>query len=529
MKLFNWRLSAAILLPTLLFGIAPQVYSTEKIGQDDYVINKYPKCDKDNTGIVADFSKPYKKCHITLIADVSGHKFLKENDRPEVVFNVNVEVFPSNDGLSGKGEIIWPSGVRFEGQIKAGLPFGKGKVFFPSEWPVESFTGDFSNTASKAYATDTYRPGQYDSVFPGLLNDFSSKKPDGSREEFSLFLMEWSTNLINGDGILVYRDGKKIAGFFENGVPIPKKNNQNSNLAEERQRLEDEQRRLTQQALADQQRLEEKKRKLEDEDLDRKRQAAQERQRLEEEKSQLELARAQVETQRNRSTAAPDNRRRVALVIGNARYTNSPLKNPINDAEVISKALSASGFNVSRHDNLNYKKMRDVVRLFGEGIDKGDVALFYFAGHAIQYQGKNYLLPVDEDLKHENEIPASALDIDFVLAKMENAKNDLNIVVLDACRNNPLGSASRSIDRGLTTVNAAKGSFIAFATSPNKVALDGSGNNSPYTKHLAEAIRRGGLTLEQVFKEVRNNVIRETNNQQVPWENSSILGEFYFK
>ena len=261
-------------------------------------------------------------------------------------------------------------------------------------------------------------------------------------------------------------------------------------------------------------------------DIDRERQQlAEERRRLEEEKRQQQAE----NTNPNKQPAVNDSRRRLALVIGNASYKNSPLRNPTNDADLISNALSSSGFIVSRYDNLTYTKMREVVRTFGEKLNRGDVGLFYFSGHAVQYRGKNYLLPINEDLKYADEIPSTAMDIDFVLAKMETAKNDLNIVILDACRNNPLGSEARNLDRGLTTINAAKGTFIAFATSPGNVALDGAGRNSPYTKNLAQAILKGGLTLEQVFKEVRRNVISETNSQQVPWENSSILGDFYFK
>ena len=276
-------------------------------------------------------------------------------------------------------------------------------------------------------------------------------------------------------------------------------------------------------------RLEEEKRKQEQQaatELESQRQQlAEERRRIEEEKRQQQAEKNIP----NKQHAANDSRRRLALVIGNAAYKNSPLRNPINDADLISNALSGSGFIVSRYDNLTYAKMREVVRTFGEKLNRGDVGLFYFSGHAVQYRGKNYLLPVNEDLKHVDEIPSTAMDIDFVLAKMETAKNDLNIVILDACRNNPLGSETRNLDRGLTTISAAKGTFIAFATSPGNVALDGSGSNSPYTKNLAQAIRRGGLTLEQVFKETRRNVISETNSQQVPWENSSILGDFYFR
>ena len=253
-----------------------------------------------------------------------------------------------------------------------------------------------------------------------------------------------------------------------------------------------------------------------------------ERRILAEEKSRLEQTRKSDSSQIKISSQVNDTRRRLALVIGNAQYKNSPLRNPINDARDMSDALTASGFAVSRYENLTYSKMREVVRDFGEKLKMGDVGLFYFSGHAVQYRGKNYLLPINEDLKHSDEIPSSSLDIDFVLAKMESAKNDLNIVILDACRNNPIGAESRSLERGLTNISAAKGAFIAFATSPGNVALDGDGKNSPYTKNLTQVIRKGGMTIEQVFKEVRRNVISETNSKQVPWENSSILGDFYF-
>jgi hypothetical protein len=289
-------------------------------------------------------------------------------------------------------------------------------------------------------------------------------------------------------------------------------NTDSSNIdqrADERRRMNDDSRRKEQQATTERERQ----------------QLAEERRRLEDEKRQQ---RAESDSP-NKQPTVTDSRHRLALVIGNATYKNSPLRNPTNDADLISNALASSGFIVSRYDNLTYSKMREVVRIFGEKLNRGDVGLFYFSGHAVQYRGKNYLLPINEDLKHADEIPSTAMDIDFVLAKMETAKNDLNIVILDACRNNPLGFEARNLDRGLMTISAAKGTFIAFATSPGNVALDGTGRNSPYTKNLAQAILKGGLTLEQVFKETRRNVISETNSQQVPWENSSMLGDFYFK
>jgi hypothetical protein len=342
----------------------------------------------------------------------------------------------------------------------------------------------------------------------GYVGEFRRNKRHGFGryiDPYGSYTGEFRDGTYHGAGELLTSDGDKFIGIFENGrfireskVNLPNVNNSVANSAE------------TSEINRERQRL------------------AEERRRFEEEKRQQQVQ-SENELNVNKPYLTKDSRRRVALVIGNAAYKNAPLRNPTNDADLISKTLTSSGFSVSRYDNLTYAKMREVVRTFGEKLGKGDVGLFYYSGHAVQYRGKNYLLPINEDLKHSDEIPSSAMDIDFVLAKMESAKNDLNIVVLDACRNNPLGAEARNIERGLTSVNAAKGTFIAFSTSPGNVALDGAGSNSPYTKNLAQAIRKGGMTLEQVFKEVRRNVISETNSQQVPWENSSILGDFYFK
>ena len=223
------------------------------------------------------------------------------------------------------------------------------------------------------------------------------------------------------------------------------------------------------------------------------------------------------------------NGRRFALVIGNSNYNSVPvLLNSTNDAREVAKALQASGFEVSKYENIDYRQMQDAVRSFGEKLGKNDVGLFYFAGHGVQVKGKNYLIPVRENIKKAFEVPSSALDTDLVLATMESAKNNLNIVILDACRS-PFPGEGRSGARGLATLDAAKGTLIAFASAPGKEAMDGKGSNSPYTKNLVKVIQQKGLTIEQVFKQVRIAVVAETNGEQVPWENSSIMGEFYFR
>jgi uncharacterized caspase-like protein len=192
------------------------------------------------------------------------------------------------------------------------------------------------------------------------------------------------------------------------------------------------------------------------------------------------------------------------------------------------KALENVGFTSQIHENLDFGSMRRVIREFRERITNEHVALFYFSGHGVQVDGKNYLIPVDIDIKYEDEVASSAVELGFLLTKLELANNPLNMVILDACRDSPLPRRSRSTTKGLTNVGAASGTLIAFSTSPGKVALDGDGVNSPYTKYLVNAISQRGLLLEQVFKSVRADVMRETKGLQVPWENSSIIGDFYF-
>jgi uncharacterized caspase-like protein len=261
----------------------------------------------------------------------------------------------------------------------------------------------------------------------------------------------------------------------------------------------------------------------------RESQVTEERQRLDEKNSQQQTEEKKDNNKTDDSNLTIDNRRRFALVIGNSNYSSLPkLVNAINDARSITQSLRLAGFQVSTHENLDLAGMENAIRGFGEKLGKNDVGLVYFAGHGVQVKGKNYLIPVRENIKKSFEVPTRAMDVDVVLATLEHIKNDLNIVVLDACRSSFPGEA-RGGNRGLATIEAAKGTFIAFATAPGKEASDGSDSNSPYTKHLARLIAKKGLPLEQVFKEVRKAVVAETNGEQVPWENTSLMGDFYFQ
>jgi len=225
---------------------------------------------------------------------------------------------------------------------------------------------------------------------------------------------------------------------------------------------------------------------------------------------------------------APAGERRVALVIGNSAYKSSPLRNPVRDARAISGALAETGFKVTVLENASETGMRRAIRAFGDELAAGGVGLFYYAGHGMQVRGRNYLIPVNADIEREDEVEDQAVDANLVLSKMDSAKNSLNLMILDACRNNPFARAFRSAAQGLAQMDAPSGTLVAFATAPGSVASDGDGENGLYTKHLLAAMRRPGLPIEQVFKEVRIGVGRETADRQVPWESSSLKGNFYF-
>jgi uncharacterized caspase-like protein len=170
--------------------------------------------------------------------------------------------------------------------------------------------------------------------------------------------------------------------------------------------------------------------------------------------------------------------------------------------------------------------MLDFGRKLRGGVDAG---LFYYSGHGVQAKGRNYLIPVDATIRDEDEVAIEAVDVNDFLGTMESAASKVNIVVLDACRNNPFGGTFRSAERGLTVVTAPRGTYIAYSTAPGSVAEDGTGDNSTYTRSLAAAIQSPGITLEQTFKEVRRLVADATANKQVTWDSSSITGNFYFK
>lgn len=229
------------------------------------------------------------------------------------------------------------------------------------------------------------------------------------------------------------------------------------------------------------------------------------------------------------NTPKGDKANRTALVIGNSGYADAPLKNPVNDAGDMAAALKELGFEVLSHTNLNQNSMKRAIRDFGTKLrTKGGVGLFYYAGHGVQVRGVNYLIPVGAAVSTEEEIEYESVQAGLVLAQMEGAKNDLNIVILDACRNNPFARSYRSADKGLAQINAPSGTLIAYSTAPGSVASDGTGRNGLYTQELLKQMRITGLSIEDAFKNVRVAVRSATSEKQTPWESSSLTGAFYF-
>ena len=223
---------------------------------------------------------------------------------------------------------------------------------------------------------------------------------------------------------------------------------------------------------------------------------------------------------------------RIALVIGNSAYADSPLANPANDARLMAKTLRGLGFDVIERIDADLQTIQMASfelqdRLVAAGKDA--VGLFFYAGHGVQVAGENYLIPLGSDIKQEREVAIKAVSASFVLKQMEFAENRMNFVILDACRNNPLTRSFRSATRGLARMDAPRGSLVAYSTGPGAVAADGTGVNSPYTLALVEALQVPGIAAEQMFKRVRDTVMAETKGEQTPWEESSLTGaNFYF-
>jgi caspase domain-containing protein/uncharacterized protein DUF4189 len=226
--------------------------------------------------------------------------------------------------------------------------------------------------------------------------------------------------------------------------------------------------------------------------------------------------------------------KRIALVIGNSAYRNiTALDNPSKDAALMAETLSGLGFTLvggRAQLDLDKQAMDNAVQSFGRQVQGADVALFYYAGHGVQVAGSNYLVPVNANPTREADVDFQMTDVNLVLRQMQGSGTRLNLVILDACRNNPFGARGlRASDGGLAQMRAPDGTLISYATQPGNVAQDGSDGHSPYTKALAATIKQAGLDIFETFNQVGLAVKRETGGAQQPWVSSSpIDGTFYF-
>ena len=230
---------------------------------------------------------------------------------------------------------------------------------------------------------------------------------------------------------------------------------------------------------------------------------------------------------------------RVALVVGIGSYRQAPsLRNPVHDAEDLSRALQELGFEVVLLTDAGKSPLDAAIRTFARQVATADVGLVFFAGHGVQVAGQNYLLPADARLENARDLELDAIRLDLLLGLLESGREgQVSIVLLDACRDNPLtrnlaraaGVRSDAYPRGLAAVESGAGTFIAFATAPGKVAYDGQGRNSPFTAALLRHIRTANRGLNALMIEVRRDVMAATGNAQVPWDHSALLQDFQFR
>jgi len=240
-----------------------------------------------------------------------------------------------------------------------------------------------------------------------------------------------------------------------------------------------------------------------------------------------------IKISRKKDTAKFNNTPRVALIIGNSNYQSSSLDNPINDAELMKKSLEDKGFQIILKLDTDKEDFKKAVWEFGDLIEESGpntTALFFYSGHGMQVNGENYLIPLGAKIKRLREVEVEAISADLIMNALAIAENGIKIMILDACRDNPFKSFTRNLQQGLAEMDSPTGTIIAYSTAPGRTALDGGFDydNSIYTKNLTESMDVYDLKIEEVFKRTRKEVERTTEGDQVPWESSSLLGDFYF-
>ena len=220
---------------------------------------------------------------------------------------------------------------------------------------------------------------------------------------------------------------------------------------------------------------------------------------------------------------------RIALIIGNSKYPDSPLTNPFNDARAMGKELKVLGFDTQVLLDSTLKDLASAIQTYSGRIAKSKaVGLFYYSGHGVQLAWRNYLVPVDANIDRVDDIPKQTFELNTMLLALNKAQNPMNIIILDACRDNPFGKKLPTEQKGLSQFDAPNNSLLCYATAPGNVASDGAGVNGLFTENLLREMRDPEAKIEDVFKRVRLKVRLASKGQQIPWESTSLEEDFYF-
>ncbi len=458
------------------------------------------------------------------------------------------------DKANGQGTFTWPDGEMLVGEFKAGEADGEGTYTFADgrKYVGEFKDGKYNGQGIEYRADGTIvKSGRW--ADGKLVNSYAldrNRFPFGKATQIASTTVDTSRTETGRPAAMAagHSGTNRIPDYPVPAEPVRTERDRLAAEAEAARRMQREleqrlateareRERQTAEAEAARMRQQELEQRLTAEAREREKQAAEVeavRRRQQELEAQLAALQSQAASQPPNQAASSRNQRRVALVIGNAQYKVSPLDNPVNDATDMDRTLKQLGFQTTLLRNATLGQMREATRRFADQLGAADVALIYFAGHGIESNRKNYMIPVNANLKFEYELDDQAYNAGQWLDMLESIKSSnaerVNIVILDACRNNSLIGA-RSLGRGLGRMDAPTGTFLSFSTSPGKVADDGvrGERNSPFTKHLLSAMIKPNLPIEEVFKEVRRNVSRETNGAQVPWESTSLTGFFTFR
>ena len=458
----------------------------------------------------------------------------------------------------GYGVYTWPNGMRYEGEYKGGYKEGQGKFTFANGqimngvWKRNNFVDSKKSSSASAYALyvnpfpDTAKVrfiGNAQNYYPGVKLKPGRYTVEVSEENFRT-QVEVIDILDRDLTVPVVLRAESAEGAWEYGPPGAGEEAMPVAVVERKAKVGNDSEQFQQmfnQSLRTQATADEELRTYTAQQLDaaeEESQGAKNISMIEQLKMEIDILKssytapmapvALTELAPQESRASPQ--RRTALVIGNGQYPLlGELKNPENDARDMADLLRKIGFDVIFKLNVNQQDLEEAIADFGSRLKGGGLGLFYYAGHGVQSEGINYLVPANSRITNVRDFRYKAVEINQLLDAMVDARNGANIVLLDACRNNPLPkNHSRRASAGLARTDAPPGTLVVYATSPGSVASDGKGRNGVFTKYLLVNIKTPNVPVETVFKRVLQGVSQETDRKQIPWISSSFTEDFFF-